>query len=90
MAYGPDLPWQPEVYDRLTLGSLGGQIGSTDQHHPAGRCIMGSCTPCRGGCCRAYAPGASLAEALRRTRLASDVDPVTAATGWSFICLGSG
>jgi hypothetical protein len=34
--------------------------------------------------------GASLAEALRRARLASEVDPVTAATGWSFICLGSG
>ena len=34
--------------------------------------------------------GASLAEALCRARLASEVDPVTAATGWSFICLGSG
>jgi len=34
--------------------------------------------------------GASLAEALRRARVASEVDPVTAATGWSFICLGSG
>jgi len=34
--------------------------------------------------------GASLAEALRRARVASEVDPVTAATGSSFICLGSG
>jgi len=34
--------------------------------------------------------GASLAEALRRARLASEVDPITAAAGWSSICLGSG
>jgi hypothetical protein len=34
--------------------------------------------------------GAGLAEALRDTRLQCQSDPVAAATGWSFICLGSG
>ncbi len=34
--------------------------------------------------------GASLAEALRDARLGSGSDPVAAATGWSFGCLGSG
>jgi tetratricopeptide (TPR) repeat protein len=32
--------------------------------------------------------GASLAEALRDARRESEADPVAAATGWSFICLG--
>jgi len=34
--------------------------------------------------------GASLAEALRDARQGSESDPVAMATGWSFICLGSG
>jgi len=34
--------------------------------------------------------GASLAEALRDARRRCESDPVAAATGWSFICLGSG
>jgi CHAT domain-containing protein len=34
--------------------------------------------------------GASLAEALRDARLRCQSDPVAAATGWSFICLGAG
>jgi CHAT domain-containing protein len=34
--------------------------------------------------------GASLAEALRDARRGSESDPVAMATGWSFICLGSG
>jgi len=34
--------------------------------------------------------GASLSEALRDARRGSESDPVAAATGWSFICLGSG
>jgi len=34
--------------------------------------------------------GASLAEALRDARRASESDPVAEATGWSFICLGAG
>jgi len=34
--------------------------------------------------------GASLAEALRDARRGSESDPVAAATGWSFICLGAG
>jgi len=34
--------------------------------------------------------GASLAEALRDARRESASDPVAAATGWSFICLGAG
>jgi tetratricopeptide (TPR) repeat protein len=34
--------------------------------------------------------GASLAEALRDARRGSESDPVAAATGWSFICLGTG
>jgi tetratricopeptide (TPR) repeat protein len=34
--------------------------------------------------------GASLAEALRDARQGSQSDPVGAATGWSFVCLGSG
>jgi tetratricopeptide (TPR) repeat protein len=34
--------------------------------------------------------GASLAEALRDARHESESDPVAAATGWSFICLGVG
>ena len=34
--------------------------------------------------------GASLAEALRDARHRCQSDPVAAATGWSFICLGSG
>lgn len=34
--------------------------------------------------------GASLAEALRDARRRCQSDPVAAATGWSFICLGSG
>jgi tetratricopeptide (TPR) repeat protein len=34
--------------------------------------------------------GASLAEALRDARHQCQSDPVAAATGWSFICLGSG
>jgi len=34
--------------------------------------------------------GAGLAEALRAARRESDPDPVAAATGWSFICLGAG
>jgi CHAT domain-containing protein len=33
--------------------------------------------------------GASLAEALRDARRRLESDPVAAATGWSFICLGS-
>ena len=33
--------------------------------------------------------GASLAEALRDARRGQEPDPVAAATGWSFICLGS-
>jgi len=33
--------------------------------------------------------GASLAEALRDARRGLESDPVAAATGWSFICLGS-
>lgn len=32
--------------------------------------------------------GATLPEALRSARLGLDADPVAAATGWSFICLG--
>jgi CHAT domain-containing protein len=34
--------------------------------------------------------GSSLAEALRDARHRSQSDPVAAATGWSFICVGSG
>jgi hypothetical protein len=34
--------------------------------------------------------GASLAEALRDARQRYQADPVAAATGWSFICLGAG
>jgi tetratricopeptide (TPR) repeat protein len=34
--------------------------------------------------------GASLAEALRDARQGSGSDPIAAATGWSFVCLGSG
>jgi len=34
--------------------------------------------------------GASLAEALRDARHASESDPMALATGWSFICLGAG
>jgi len=34
--------------------------------------------------------GASLAEALRDARQGSESVPVAMATGWSFICLGSG
>ncbi|MGE5287426.1 MAG: CHAT domain-containing protein [Micromonosporaceae bacterium] len=34
--------------------------------------------------------GAGLAEALCRARCGSGSDPVAAATGWSFICLGAG
>ena len=34
--------------------------------------------------------GAGLAEALRDARRGFESDPVAAATGWSFICLGSG
>jgi tetratricopeptide (TPR) repeat protein len=34
--------------------------------------------------------GASLAEALSDARRESESDPVAAATGWSFICLGAG
>jgi CHAT domain-containing protein len=34
--------------------------------------------------------GASLAEALRDARQGSESDSVAMATGWSFICLGSG
>lgn len=34
--------------------------------------------------------GASLAEALRDARQGSESDPVAAATGWSFVCLGAG
>jgi CHAT domain-containing protein len=34
--------------------------------------------------------GASLAAALRDARRASESDPVAAATGWSFVCLGTG
>jgi hypothetical protein len=33
--------------------------------------------------------GASLARALRDARVGLAADPVAAATGWSFICLGS-
>ena len=33
--------------------------------------------------------GASLAQALRDARVGLESDPVAAATGWSFICLGS-
>jgi len=34
--------------------------------------------------------GASLAEALRNARYEAQDDPVAMATGWSFVCLGSG
>jgi CHAT domain-containing protein len=34
--------------------------------------------------------GASLAEAVRDARRGSGSDPLAAATGWSFICLGAG
>jgi CHAT domain-containing protein len=33
--------------------------------------------------------GSALPEALRSARLGLESDPVAAATGWSFICLGS-
>jgi CHAT domain-containing protein len=33
--------------------------------------------------------GASLAQALRDARVGLESDPVAAATGWSFVCLGS-
>jgi len=38
---------------------------------------------------RGLRAGASLAEALRDARRGLESDPVAAATGWSFICLGS-
>ena len=33
--------------------------------------------------------GASLAQALCDARIGLEADPVAAATGWSFICLGT-